>query len=134
MKRVSNVVVVNDDRFNDDVLYVFSFLEANSSNENHESSKNEHLNDHFFWILCTWDFHFSLMSICILKIRIMIEDFLMISFMLMIIIMSKYLWLRARWNNSYLINAKRESWRLVHCSHTMCVCSQVLQLFVVLIS
>ncbi len=48
MKRVSNIVVVNDDQSNDDVIHVFSLLEANSSNEDCESNENEHLNDHFF--------------------------------------------------------------------------------------
>ncbi len=48
MKRVSNAVVVNDDRFNDDVIHVFNLLEQDFSDKNRESNKNEYLNDHFF--------------------------------------------------------------------------------------
>ncbi len=48
MKRVSSVVVVNDDRFNDDVIHVFNLLETDFSNEDRESNENEHLSDHFF--------------------------------------------------------------------------------------
>ncbi len=52
MRRVSSVVVVDDDQFNDDVIHVFSFLEADFSDEDHESSENEHLSDHFFFEFC----------------------------------------------------------------------------------
>ncbi len=48
MKRVLNVVVVNDDQFNNDVIHVFNLLEANFSDEDHESNENEHLSNHFF--------------------------------------------------------------------------------------
>ncbi len=48
MKRVSNIAVVNDDRFNDDVIHVFSLLEADFSDEDRESNESEHLSDHFF--------------------------------------------------------------------------------------
>ncbi len=48
MKRVSSVAVVNDDRFNDNVIHVFNLLEADFSNEDRESSESEHLSDHFF--------------------------------------------------------------------------------------
>ncbi len=48
MRRMSNAAVVDDDRFNDDVIHVSSLLEADFSNENRESSENEHLSDHFF--------------------------------------------------------------------------------------
>ncbi len=48
MKRVSSAVVVNDDRFNDDVIHVSNLLEADFSNENRESSESEYLSDHFF--------------------------------------------------------------------------------------
>ncbi len=48
MKYMSNVVVVNDDRFNNNVIHVFNLLEADFSNEDREMSQNKHLNDHFF--------------------------------------------------------------------------------------
>ncbi len=48
MKRVLNVVVVNNNQFNDHVIHVFNLFEADFSNEDHESSENEHLSDHFF--------------------------------------------------------------------------------------
>ncbi len=49
MKRMSNAVVVDDDQFNDDVIHVFNLLEADFSNEDHETSQNKHLNDRFFF-------------------------------------------------------------------------------------
>jgi hypothetical protein len=49
---VSSAAVVNDDRFNNDVIHVSNLLEADSSDEDHESNKNEHLNNHFFSEFC----------------------------------------------------------------------------------
>ncbi len=45
---MSSAVVVNDDRFNDDVIHVFSLLEADFSDEDYESNENEHLSNYFF--------------------------------------------------------------------------------------
>ncbi len=58
MKCVSSVVVVNDDRSNEDVIYVFNLLEADFSDEDHESNENEHLSDHFFLNLAHVRFSF----------------------------------------------------------------------------
>ncbi len=48
MKRVSSAAVVNDDRFNNDIIHVFNLLKADFSDEDRESSESEHLSDHFF--------------------------------------------------------------------------------------
>ncbi len=48
MKRMLNNIVVNNNRFNDDVIHVFNLLEADFSNEDREMNQNKHLNNHFF--------------------------------------------------------------------------------------
>ncbi len=48
MKRMINAVVVNDNRFNDDVIHVSNLLEVDFLDEDRETSQNKHLNDHFF--------------------------------------------------------------------------------------
>jgi hypothetical protein len=58
MKRVSSAAVVDDDRFNDDVIHVSSLLETDFSDEDCESSENEHLSDHFFLNLAHVRFSF----------------------------------------------------------------------------
>ncbi len=58
MRRVLSVAVVNDDRFNDDVIHVFNILEADFSDEDRESNENEHLNDLFFLNLAHVRFSF----------------------------------------------------------------------------
>ncbi len=58
MKRVSSVAVIDDDRFNDDVIHMSSLLEADSSDEDRESNENEHLSDHFFLNLAHVRFSF----------------------------------------------------------------------------
>ncbi len=60
MKRVLNVVVINDNQFDDDVVHVFSLLEADSLSESCETSQNEHLSDHFFLNLSHMRFSFKL--------------------------------------------------------------------------
>jgi hypothetical protein len=45
----SDVAVINDNQFDDDVVHVFNLLEADLSCEDCETSQNEHLSDHFFW-------------------------------------------------------------------------------------
>ncbi len=59
MKRMSDVAVINDDRFNDDVTHVFSLLEADFSNEDRETNQNKHLSDHFFLNLSHMRFSFK---------------------------------------------------------------------------
>ncbi len=58
MKRESSVVVVDNDRFNNDVIHVFSFLEADFSDEDRESSESKYLSDHFFLNLAHVRFSF----------------------------------------------------------------------------
>ncbi len=45
---MSNVIVINDCQFDNDVIHVFNLLEVDVSNEDNESSQNEHLSRHFF--------------------------------------------------------------------------------------
>jgi hypothetical protein len=68
----------------------------------------------FFWIFLTCESHFNLMSICTVNTRTNDVSFLMMFFMLIAIIMSNHLRFRAKCNNSYLIDAKRVSWRRTH--------------------
>ncbi len=49
MKRMSNFAVINDNRFNDDVVHVFNLFEADFSCEDCETNQNEYLNDYFFF-------------------------------------------------------------------------------------
>jgi hypothetical protein len=48
MKRMSDVAVVNDDRFNYNVIHVSSLFETDLSNKDRETSQSKHLSDHFF--------------------------------------------------------------------------------------
>jgi hypothetical protein len=72
----------------------------------------------FSWIFLTCEYHLSLMSSCIFNIFIEINDFLMTSLMLIIIVMLKRRWFLVKCINSYLIDAKRISCRLAHNSHS----------------
>ncbi len=60
MKHVSNVAVINDNRFDDVVVHVFSLLETNLSNEDCDTSQNEYLSDHFFLNFSHMRFSFKL--------------------------------------------------------------------------
>ncbi len=88
----------------------------------------------FFWIFRTCDFHLSLMFIWILNILIEIVDFLITLLILMNAVILNLRWFCVKCINSYLIDAKRTSCRLVHSSHSSCVCFSALQLLFVLIS
>jgi hypothetical protein len=72
----------------------------------------------FSWIFLTCEFHLSLMSSCIFNIFIEMNDFLMISLMLIIVVMLKRWWFFVKCINSYLIDAKRVSCHLIHNSHS----------------
>jgi hypothetical protein len=88
----------------------------------------------FSWIFLTCESHLSLMSSCIFNILIEMNDFLMTSLMLIIVVMLKRRWFFVKYINSYLIDAKRASCRFVHNSHSTWIFFNVLQLLFVLVS
>ncbi len=88
----------------------------------------------WFWIFLTCELYFSLMSNCTFNTRIIVVDFLMTFFTLIVIIMLNRLWFFVKCNNSYLINAKRISCRRAHNSQMTCIFISALQLFVIFIS
>jgi hypothetical protein len=88
----------------------------------------------FSWIFLTCESHLNLMSNCIFNILIEMNDFLMISLMLIIVVMLKRRWFLVKCINSYLIDAKRVSCRLAHNSHSTWAFFNALQLFFVLVS
>jgi hypothetical protein len=63
----------------------------------------------FSWIFLTCESHLNLMSSCTFNIFIEMNDFLMISLMLIIVVMLKRQWFFVKCINSYLIDAKRAS-------------------------
>ncbi len=87
----------------------------------------------FSWIFLTCESHLNLMSSCILNILIKMNDFLMTSLMLMIVVMLKRRWFFVKCINSYLIDAKRASCRFAHHSHSTWIFFNALQLLFVLI-
>jgi hypothetical protein len=87
----------------------------------------------FSWIFLTCEFHLNLMSNCIFNIFIEMNDFLITSLMLIIVVMLKRRWFFVKCINSYLIDANRVSCRLVHNSHSTWIFFSVLQLFFVLV-
>jgi hypothetical protein len=88
----------------------------------------------FSWIFLTYKFHLNLMSSCIFNIFIEMNDFFMISLMLIIIIMLKRRWFFVKCINSYLIDAKRVSCRFVYNSYSTWTFFNVLQLLWMLVS
>jgi hypothetical protein len=88
----------------------------------------------FSWIFLTCESHLNLMSSCTFNTFIEMNDFLIISLMLIIVVMLKRRWFLVKCIHSYLIDAKRVSCRLVHSSHSTWVFFNVLQLFFVLVS
>ncbi len=88
----------------------------------------------FSWIFLTCESHLNLMSSCIFNIFIEMNDFLITSLMLIIVVMLKRRWFLIKCINSYLIDAKRVSCRLVHNSHSTWIFFNTLQLLFVLVS
>jgi hypothetical protein len=88
----------------------------------------------FSWIFLTCESHLNLMSSCTFNIFIEMKNFLMISLILIIVVMLKHRWFFVKCINSYLIDAKRASCRLIHSSHLTWIFFNVLQLFFVLVS
>jgi hypothetical protein len=68
----------------------------------------------FSWIFLTCEFYLNLMLNCIFNIFIEINDFLMISLMLIIVVILKYRWFFVKYINLYLINMKRVLCCFVH--------------------
>jgi hypothetical protein len=87
----------------------------------------------FSWIFLTCESHLNLMSSCTFKTFIEMNDFLILSLMLIIVVMLKRRWFFIKCINSYLIDEKHASCRLVHNSHSTWIFFNVLQLFFVLI-
>jgi hypothetical protein len=87
----------------------------------------------FSWIFLTCESHLNLMSSCTFNILIEMNDFLITSLMLIIVIMLKRRWFFIKCINSYLIDAKRASCRLAHNLHSTWAFFNALQLLFVLV-
>ncbi len=115
---VSRVEFVCDDRFNDCCVHVFRFLKQTFHVDAVRNVSASICVVIFSWIFLTCESYLNLMSSCIFNIFIEMNDFLMISLMLIIIVMLKRRWFLVKCINSYLIDVKRASCRFTHNSHS----------------